>query len=257
MNPSIFTTVINSYLPEPQASLLNGIIFGVPLKTSAVFYQKIKMVGLLHLVVLSGTNITILAAIVSSLTRNFSKPISILITMLVIIIFIIFVGPQAPIIRAGFMGILTLVANIYGKKSWTLYSLFLSAIFIFAFWPEWIKTISFQLSFAATLGLILFGQTKINNSIWREFKTSIAAQVFTTPIIFIYFKQVSLISPVANVLVAFLISPLMILGFLTAILGKINYYLGVIPAYACYGVLTYLVFVIEALSKLPFVFLQF
>jgi len=236
---------------------LNGIIFGVPLKTSAIFYQKIKMVGLLHLVVLSGTNITLLAAIVSSLTRNFSKLVSILITIPIIIIFIIFVGPQAPIIRAGFMGILTLVSNIYGKRSWALYSLFLSALFITVFWPEWIKTISFQLSFAATLGLIFFGQTKINNSIWREFKTSLAAQVFTVPIIFIYFKQVSLISPVANVLVAFLISPLMILGFLTAILGKINYYLGIIPAGLSYGVLTFIVFVIEVLSKLPFVFLQF
>lgn len=155
------------------------------------------------------------------------------------------------------MGILTLVANIYGKRSWTLYSLFLSIIFIFAFRPEWIKTISFQLSYAATLGLIFFGQTRINNSLWKEFKTSLAAQVFTTPIIFIYFKQVSLISPVANVMVAGLISPLMILGFLTAFLGKINYYLGLIPAYICYGLLSYLVFVIETLSKLPFVFLQF
>jgi len=49
----------------------------------------------------------------------------------------------------------------------------------------------------------------------------------------------------------------MVFGFLTAILGKINYFLGYIPSLICYGILSYLVFVIEMLVKLPFIFLQF
>src|SRR3990167_273064 len=60
MNPTIFTSIINSYLPDPQAALLNGIIFGIPLRSSKIFYQQLQVVGLLHLVVLSGMNITIL-----------------------------------------------------------------------------------------------------------------------------------------------------------------------------------------------------
>ena len=51
--PEIFTSIINSYLPEPQAGLLNGIIFGIPLKTSPVFYNQLRIVGLLHIFVLS------------------------------------------------------------------------------------------------------------------------------------------------------------------------------------------------------------
>jgi len=256
-NPSIFTSVINSYLPEPQASLLNGIIFGVPLKTSRIFYEHLKIVGLLHIVVLSGMNITLLAAIIANLTKFFSKRASILLTILTIILFIIFVGPQAPVVRAGFMGIITLVAILTGRKNYALYSLFLSLIFVVIFWPKWLTSVSLWLSYGATLGIIFFGQTSSRNELWREMKTSLAAQIFTVPIIFFYFKQISLIAPLSNLLIAELIAPLTVFGFLTAILGKINYFLGLIPAYVCHGMLTYMVWVVETLARLPFVFLQF
>ena len=255
--PQVFTSIINSYLPEPQASLLNGIIFGVPLKTSRIFYEHLKMVGLLHIVVLSGMNITLLAAIITNLTKFLSKRASILLTILTIILFIIFVGPQAPVVRAGFMGIITLVAILTGRKNYALYSLFLSLIFVCLFWPQWLKTVSLWLSYGATLGIILFGQTSSKNELWREVKISLAAQVFTTPIIFFYFKQISLIALLSNLLIVELIAPLTILGFLTAVLGKINYFLGLIPSYICYGLLTYMVWVIETLSKIPWVFIQF
>ncbi|MFA6016934.1 MAG: ComEC/Rec2 family competence protein [Patescibacteria group bacterium] len=257
ITPAIFTNVINYYLPEPHASLLNGIIFGVNLKTTKEFYQQLKVVGLLHLVVLSGINITLLSSIISSSTKFLSKLLSTLITILLVFLFVIFVGPQAPIIRAAFMGILTHVAIITGRKNYTLYALFLSFIFISVFWPAWLKTVSLQLSYGATLGIILFGQTQSNNYIWKNIKLTLAAQIFTVPIIFFYFKQISLIAPVSNLLVAETIPPLMVFGFLTAILGKISYFLGYIPSLICYGILSYLIWIIEVLAKLPFAFIQF
>jgi len=258
LTPSIFTSVIDSYLPEPHASLLNGIIFGVNLRTTKEFYQQLKVVGLLHLVVLSGINITLLSAMISNVTKFLSKLVSTLITILIIILFVIFVGPQAPIIRAAFMGVLTHVAIITGRKNYTLYALFLSLLFILIFWPDWLKTISLQLSYGATLGLILFGQSQPNdNFIIKNLRLTLAAQVFTVPIIFFYFKQVSLISPLANLLVAETITPLMVFGFLTAFLGKISYFLGYIPSLISYGILSYLVWVIETLAKLSFTFVQF
>lgn len=257
IGPSIFTSVINSYLPEPEASLLNGMIFGVSLKTTKEFYQQLKIVGLLHLVVLSGMNITLLAAMISSVTKFLSKVISTVITILTIILFVIFVGPQAPIIRAAFMGILTHVAIITGRKNFVLYALFLSLIFIIIFWPSWLKTISLQLSYGATFGIILFGQTRSDNFVWKNLRLTLAAQIFTVPIIFIYFKQISLISPLANLLVSEMIAPLMIFGFLTAFLGKISYFLGLIPSYICYGLLTYMVWVINMLAKIPFAYFAF
>jgi competence protein ComEC len=274
LTPSTFTSVIESYLPEPHASLLNGIIFGVNLRTTKEFYQQLKVVGLLHLVVLSGINITLLSAMISNITKFFSKFVSTLITILIIILFVIFVGPQAPIIRAAFMGVLTHVAIITGRKNYTLYALFLSLLFILIFWPDWLKTISLQLSYGATLGLILFGQVVIPKKkkkltkeiivwddikffIWKELKPSLAAQVFTAPLIFLYFKQISFISPLSNILVAPIIPPLMVFGFLTAILGKINFYFGLPFSYICFGLLNYIIIIINKLSSVPFVFINF
>ena len=268
-SPDFFTQIINSYLPEPHASLLNGIIFGVPLHGNKVLYKQLQVVGLLHIVVLSGMNITIIAATVSHVLSGLSKRVSIVITILIIIIFIAFVKPQAPIIRAGFTGVLTLVSNITGRKTIALYLLFVSALFTALVWPQWINTVSFQLSYAATLGLILFSKKntvqkeaknavgEVINYVKDEFATSMAAQVFTVPVIFIYFRQVSLIAPVANILIAWTITPIMIIGFITAFLGSFNYYLGLVPAYICYGLISYLVLVIEFLSKIPYVFIQF
>src|SRR3989344_6060991 len=197
--PDILTSVINSYLPEPHASLLNGMLFGINLKTSKNFYDQLKIVGLLHIVVLSGMNITLLGSIIMSVLSFIGKPLASLITILMIGLFIVFVGAQAPLIRAGFMGILTLVALLYGRKNYVLFALFLSAIFILIFWPSWLMSISFQLSYGATLGIILFARTKeikTENFIEKFFfdcrkilRVSLAAQLFTTPIIFIYFKQ--------------------------------------------------------------------
>jgi len=265
--PEIFTSVVNGYLPEPHASLLNGILFGINLKTSRVFYDQLKTVGLLHLVVLSGINITLLAAVIGQITNFLGKRVSILITILIVVLFIIFVGPKAPIIRAGFMGIFTLVSLLFGKKSYALWGLFLSLIFVLIFWPDWIKTVSLQLSYAACLGLALYGnvyEKKANDLkgrlfcwLWKEIKPSLAAQVFTAPIIFIYFKEVSLIGLVSNLLVSFTIAPLMIFGFITVVLGKTNYLLGLIPAYICYGLLSYIVFIIGILAKIPWALINF
>ena len=270
MTPETFAKIIRMYMSEPQASLLNGIIFGIQLTTSRDFYEALKMVGLLHIVVLSGINITLLSGVVSSFTSIFGKYVSCMITILTVILFTLFVGIQAPIIRAAFMGILTLVSISFGKRTFALYSLFLSIILTLIFWPQWIKTVSFQLSYAATFGLIIFGKkshtsskkssnriNKLFSYISSEFQTSLAAQVFTAPIIFIYFKQVSLISPLSNILISFTIAPLMIFGFATAILGKIDYFLGLIPAYICYGILTYIVFIVKTFSNIPYAFISF
>lgn len=257
MNPSIFTTVIDSYLPEPHSSLLNGIIFGVNLKASKDFFNQLKIVGLLHIVVLSGMNITILAVIIGNITTFLGKRLSTLITILMIILFILFVGPEAPIVRAGIMGVLTYVAVLTGRKNYTFYSLFLALMFIIVVFPDWLKSLSLYLSFGATLGIMLFGPKPKDSPLTKELKTTLSAQLFTAPIIFFSFRQISLISLVSNLIIAPIIPVLMIFGFLTSILGKISYSLGLIPSYICYILLSYIIKVIEILSKIPFAFIQF
>ena len=156
------------------------------------------------------------------------------------------------------MGSLGLIATLYGRKKTAFISLLVSVVCIAIIKPEWLTTISMQLSVGATLGIILFGTGNASDSsIIKDLRTSLAAQIFTAPMIFFYFKQVSLISPLANLLVSPLVAPLMIFGFMTSILGKLYWLLGLPTAYICYGLLTYMIAVINMLSKIPGAFFQF
>ena len=263
----LFTDLINSYLHEPYASLLNGILLGRPLFVTNSFYTKLKIVGLIHIVVLSGMNITMLSAIVMNLIVKFvGRKLSIVITVAFIFAFIIFVGIEPPVVRAAVMGILTLIGLMFGRKTLALYTLFISSVLMIIVWPEWLSSISFQLSFAATLGIILFGnmnEDKIEGTheilkyIQEELRISIAAQIFTLPIIFYYFRQISFVSPVANILVSWTIAPIMILGMATIFLGLINWQLGFILSWICYGLIHIIITVVEILAKIPYASIQF
>lgn len=252
MNAQSIAQILDAYLPEPNLSLMKGILFGININSSGYFYEQLKAVGLLHLVVASGTNITVLIAIIGLFCIRFGKKISILISIFFVIFYIYLIGPQAPNVRAAVMGILTLVGFIYGRENITILSLIISLVFIGLFFPKWLTSMSLQLSYSAVLGMLLFGQTtRTSNWLIQEFVTTLSAQVFTAPIIFIYFQQISLISPLANILVGFLIPPLMIFGFIAIIFAHVNYYLGYFFALICYGLTEYMILVIENLSKLP------
>ncbi len=270
------TSLINSYLHEPHASLLNGILLGRPLFVTNTFYDQLKAVGLIHIVVLSGMNITLLSAIILQfLAPVIGRKIALVITIMVIIGFISFVGIEPPIVRAGIMGILSLVGLLYGRKTLALYTLLLSAIIMILIHRAWLTSISFQLSFAATLGIILFGnvcidetlqkfQKRSNTFLFRfssyfleELRISLSAQVFTVPIIFYYFREISLISPIANILVSWIIAPVMIMGTITIAVGIVWWEGGFIIAWICHSMIAYIILVVETLAKIPYASIRF
>jgi len=159
-----FVLVLNSLLPEPQASLLNGMLFGIRADMSYSFYQALQVTGVLHVIALSGMNISILIDIVGKLLYPFGKKISAVFSIIFIIGFVIFVGASPTVVRAAIMGSMGLVAIIFGKRYWSLLALFLASGVMLLFRPDWIYDISFQLSFLATVGIIL-----ANKVVKREF----------------------------------------------------------------------------------------
>lgn len=288
---NLIVSLINSFFPEPHASLFNGILLGRDLFVTQAFYQHLKDVGLIHIVVLSGMNITLLSAIIiNTLVKFISRFWTIIITIVIILFFVLFVGAEPPIIRAAIMGILSLIAILYGRQTMAIYTLFLSGVIMLLWHNEWLLSISFQLSFAATLGIILFGRiehNKIQNSklkvqsgkspltaclagslrieaggrahyyllatyLKEELRISLAAQVFTLPIIFWYFRTISLVSPLANVLVAWLIAPIMILGMIIMGCGFVSWKLGFLVSWLVYPLLSFIVLVVETLAKIPY-----
>src|SRR3989338_1205286 len=266
-NITIVTNVLNSYFPEPHAALINGILVGQDLSKSLDFYEQTKRVGLLHLVVLSGVNISLLGAMIQIICRPLGNKGATLLTIVGIVTFVLFVGADPPVTRAAIMGGITLVGSLLGRKTYTLYVLATSVIMVAIFKTEWLTSVSFQLSAGATLGIILFGNATIKetrsrlhtlkNYLWVELKPSFAAQLFTVPIIFWNFKELSLIAPFSNLVVSFAIAPIMICGFVTAFLGFIHHILGLPSALICYGLLEYVVTAIRILAAVPGMYLTF
>lgn len=262
-----FVPIIAQVLPEPQAGLLSGILFGVRASIPPDLYQALITTGTIHIVALSGQNISILVRIISEATLFGGRRFSLIMTFLTILAFLSIVGLEPTIIRAAIMGTLTLLAVYFGRRDWSLLSLILAASIMLIVNPEWIDDLSFQLSFMATLGIILLA-SKIEpkaagliNEIIREtkinLKTTLAAQIFTLPLIFIYFKRISLIAPLTNILIGWTISPIMILGLVTVFLSLIIFPLAVLCAWSAWALLTYLIFIVKVTALIPLAAISF
>lgn len=222
--------LINFYkssLPEPMGSLVAGITIGSK-NMPASFWEKLKQTGTAHVVVASGTNVTMFAGfLISILTYFINRKYAVFATLAGILVYVILSGFDAPIIRAGIMGSILLIGQEKGRvvNSWRI--LIYAAGIMLLIKPIWITDLGFILSFVATLSLMLF-QTKIDNkikfvpNILREgLSTSLAAQIGVAPIIYATFGQFNIMSPVINALILWTIPYIMGLGALAGIVGLI------------------------------------
>lgn len=252
---STFTSVINQILPEPHAGLLAGILFGTKATLSKDFIDALTTTGTLHIIALSGMNISILAGLTSAtLLRFVSRRIASLLTVLIIIGFVWFVGVSPSVIRAAIMGCLTLVSVVCGRQSWSIFIYCIAIVVMLLVRPDWLTSLSFQLSALATLGIILFGKnsTGKKNILMDDLRITLAAQVFTVPLVFFVFRRISLVSPLTNILIGWVIAPLTAIGMATAILGWMSISLGYVLGWVNWIFLQYLILMISATAKLPF-----
>ena len=209
-------------LPEPHGSLLSGILFGNRLKLDAELIEQFRVVGLSHVVAVSGYNLTILALNLRSLFRPMLGRRTIYLSMAVILLFVLISGAPASILRAAVMAALLLSAEIIGRPSRGVNILIIGAGLLALFEPKIILEVGFQLSLAATYGLLrlspLIAQAleslKIPGVVRNILAETLAATILTAPIIITYFERLSLISPVSNLLVLPIIPLLMGLGLI-------------------------------------------
>jgi len=266
---NIFAKKIDQVLPEPHASLLSGMLFGIKSTMPKDFYQALKTTGTLHIVVLSGYNISIiLAAVFVLFVPLIGRRFSSLLAIVSIIGFIAFVGPNPPVVRAAIMGILSLVSLYFGRPKTAIYLLILTGAIMVAFDKTMITSLSFQLSFAATLGIILFAsqpskkKTKsfkniLIQSLKEELSVTLSAQVFTIPIILYSFGTLSLISPLANLAVVWTVPIITNLGLIASLALVIIPPLGKLLTWICFSFLSCFIYLVKLASLIPFAQLQF
>ncbi len=154
---NIMMDKVSQILPEPHAGLLDGLLFGSKRALGADVLQMFRVAGIIHIVVLSGYNITIVADFFTRFFLLFplSKMAASLGGGIGVILFSIMTGLGASTLRATFMALLAIFARATGRTSDALHLLFVAAFFMVLWNPlSLLYDPSFQLSFMATLGLL-------------------------------------------------------------------------------------------------------
>lgn len=240
--------IYQSFLPGREAGLLSGIVLGVKSDLISEFNNDLKNTGTMHVVVASGMNITYIAGFLILLfKRFFNRRLAISLSFFGIFFYMALAGFQAPIIRAGIMGMISYTGQVLGKQKWGFLSLVVTVIMMLFINPFYVTDVGFQLSVAATAGLLLIQplltRIMIINKIIKipmvgdSLATSISAQLAVLPILLTSFGTVSVLSPFINSLILWVVPWVMILGAIIAILGLIIMPLAHLVAYICYGFL--------------------
>jgi competence protein ComEC len=215
---------VEVYLPEPQSSLLIGILFGSERAFSTEFEENLRISGTSHIIAASGYNITILILACSKILGFLNKKSNLLISLVLIWLYCILSGLGASILRATMMGSITIVALLSGNIRNTHLLIPTGVLFLILISPKIIFDIGFQLSVLATLGLIYL-LPSIENVIKKILKIKSVPQFFeenllgtlsctlsTLPISILIFEKVSVVSIFANMLVLPLTESTMLYG---------------------------------------------
>lgn len=262
-------TLIYRYLPDPEASLLAGIVLGYESGIPDDVDQAFKDTGTTHIIAISGFNITIVAGMFAILFgRLLGERRGAVAALISISVYTVLVGADAAVVRAAIMGGFSLFARQVGRRQHGLNSLAITGGLMAVFNPLVLWDVGFQLSFAATLGLILYAgpweetlmgwlrqrmpagrARKIAGPVSEYFLLTLAAQLTTLPLIVYYFGRLSLVSLPANVAILPAQPPVMILGGLAVLSGALWAWLGQVLAYTVWPFLAYTIGVVEWFAR--------
>lgn len=259
---------IDEFFPEPYGNFLKGLLTGSRRGINVEIAQHFQVVGLSHVVAISGYNITLLIVVVGAGLGFLKKNLRILFSAIFILMFVLLVGASAAVVRAGVMGGISLLALYFGRSYMAFRALFLTAGVMCAFNPMTLVYDSgFQLSFLSTLGIVAVSPyleailEKVRESflkllVFEAVSSTLISMMMTLPILLTSFGGLSLISPLANLMVLPLISFVMFFGFMAIFVGSLIPILGKFFAFFAYVLIKYIFFVADYLSALSFSFLQ-
>ncbi|MBE0671137.1 MAG: ComEC/Rec2 family competence protein [Anaerolineales bacterium] len=255
---------------DPEASLFAGILFGVDTGLPRRLQEVFKNTGTAHIIAISGFNIAIIAGLFFSIFKNiFNDRLGAVISVVMIFLYAFLVGGDAAVMRAAIMGSLSLFARQIGRRNAGVNTLAAVALLMAFLNPLVLWDVGFQLSFFATLGLILYAEpfsnytanliskiSKQDNSVIVKILNenvilTLAAQVMTIPIMMYYFNRISLISFIANPFILPVQPAVMILGGLAVFVSLIFLPLGQFLAWIAWPFAGYTIRVVEFFDKIP------
>lgn len=229
-------TVLLRMLPEPQAALAIGILLGIQAGVPEEIYSAFQITGTSHILVVSGWNFTIVAALIGAVaTRlHLGRWQTLALALATMWAYAVFTGASAAVLRAAAMASLAVFAHSVERRS-EPWRLLLGACWLMSIVdPHTIFDLGFQLSALATASLFAYAQpldkqiARVPLMRWgplapvREaLNATFAAQVLTLPLILFQFGNLSLIAPLANVVIVPVVPYVMFLGAPALLAGLI------------------------------------
>ncbi len=233
--------VIARLMPEPEASLLQGILLGIRSGIPRDLYEDYNDTGTSHIIVISGANIMIVAVLFSkSFGWLMGKQKAYWFTLAGISLYVLLVGADPVVVRAGIMGSLLVTATYLGRRATAYVTLAAATMLLTLINPLTLWNIGFQLSVAATLSLILF-TTPMEQALTRLcvlfvpreraerivrilgsiLVVTLAAQVLTLPLVSYHFGRLSVIAPLTNLFILSIQPHIMGWGAVATLVGLV------------------------------------
>ena len=257
-----FLSRIEAVIPEPHSALLGGLLVGAKQSLGKELQDDFRKTGIIHIVVLSGYNLTLVAGALMWFFGTFlKKRWRLSVGALTIVLFVIMVGASATAVRAGLMALLVLLAQGTGRTYQITRALILTGFlmvlhnpYVLLFDP------SFQLSFLATLGLIqlaprverYFRFIPAKGKLREIVGATIATQIFVLPLLLSMSGEFSVVGLIVNLLILPTVAATMLFGFLTGVAGFVSSVLSMPFAFITYALLTYQLKIVELFASLPF-----
>jgi competence protein ComEC len=262
-------------LPEPQASLAQGILLGLRGEIPYSLNQAFSRTGTAHVLAISGINITIIIGmLLAAGIWLFGKRYSVYIwlALLIIWLYALLTGMNPPVVRGAIMGSLFLIAEYLGRQSSALTALTFAAAIMVAIQPQVLWDASFQLSFLAMAGLILISPylqalarkgikatlatketaASLGNFIVDSFAVTLAALLATWPVIAYYFHIVSFVGLPATFFAVLALPAIIVTAALVAVIGLLLPLLAWVLGWISWLFISYFIFVVRAFDVLPF-----
>jgi competence protein ComEC len=252
--------IIYSSLPDAEARVLDGLMLGNQRAIPADTYDKFKITGTVHILAVSGMNVGLIALFLFLFLKilRVKRKLSAVITLVFIAAFAVVTGAGASIVRAAIMSCIVLFGLMLERDVDIYSSLSAAALLILFFNPADLFDIGFQLSFLATLGIVYYVEwlghvvPEAPEMIKATVITTVAAQVFLTPVMANTFHQVSLISVLANLFVVPLSGMISILGFVMWMLGALSASAAKIFGASIWLLIKIMNFFVDVMASVPY-----
>ncbi|MCR4330083.1 MAG: ComEC/Rec2 family competence protein [Candidatus Roizmanbacteria bacterium] len=244
-------------LPHDIASVAAAMVWGQKTALTQDMYDVFKVTGLVHLLVLSGQNITLLLGFFAGLEKKIGYKIKAILTI-IIAAFYLALFRDPPILRAVCMASIASLALIFNAPISGLWAFIITVTGLLIVYPQWITSVSFLLSAGATLGILLF-YLPIRSWLLHIITLrkdivvycidagalTLSAQIFTTPLLLAYFRELSLFSIPMNIAVGWLIEPIMVFGVIESVLYHVYAPLAMVGAYILFGLINALLIIVR------------